>query len=196
MLDILLETERLNLITLNEVNLKMMIDNKLSNYYKWFGDQEVTKYTSHGIFPKTDNEMKEYFNKYENDKNQLIFMIIDKSNKQHIGIISLQNINLINRNAELAVMIGEKDYWNSGYCTEACEVVLKHAFMRLNLHKVYLGTAESNIGMQKVAEKIRMKIKTYKTNHLFIDGKYEACYEYCILQNDYLILRKNKNESN
>ena len=190
MLDILLETERLNLITLNEANLKLMIDDNLSNYYKWFGNQEITKYTSHGTFPETDKEIKEYFEYCENNETQLTFMIIDKKNNQHIGIISLQNINWINRNAEIAVMIGEKEYWGNGYCTEACEVILKHAFMRLNLHKVYLGTAESNIGMQKVAEKLDMFEDVIRTEHLFIDGKYEACYEYCILQNDYLILWK------
>ncbi len=37
------------------------------------------------------------------------------------------------RSAEVGIMIGNKDFWNQGYGTEAMTLMLKHGFETLNL---------------------------------------------------------------
>ena len=158
MIDLFFDTERLHLISFNTHNAKLLLDKNLSQYYKWFGDHEITKYNSHGIFPKSQKEIDNYFNICENDKNLLVFMIIEKETKKHIGNISLQNINLINRTAEFAIIIGER---------------------------IYAGTPLQNIGMIKAFKKINMKFEGELKEAFFLNGKFESIVNYAILKKDW-----------
>ena len=83
-----------------------------SNYNSWFYDQEVTKYNSHGLFPQTKQDTENFFNNLGN--NNLHLALIDTYDSRHIGNLSLQNINFINRSAEFAIIIGEPSYWGKG----------------------------------------------------------------------------------
>ena len=60
--------------------------------------------------------------------------------QQHIGNISLVNIEPIHRCAEIAVLIGEKSFWRQGFGREAIYLLTRHAFEAMNLHKVFAGS--------------------------------------------------------
>lgn len=161
-------------------------------YLSWFHDQEVTKYTSHGLFSYTKEQAFDFFEKSEK-KGDLIWVIMAKgpANSKEtrkyllIGNISLQNINQINRTAEFAGIIGEKDYWKKGIGTEAIRFLFEHGFNKLNLQKIYLGTAETNIGMISIAEKLGMTNEGVFRNHVFLEGKYVDILQYRILEEEW-----------
>jgi RimJ/RimL family protein N-acetyltransferase len=144
-------------------------------YQSWFHDQEITKYNSHGLFSYGNLQMEKIVNKL-NSQNDLILAVISyiEANKSdvHIGNISLQNIDWINRSAEFACIFGEKDYWKQGYCTEATAILLHHGFNKLNLHRIWLGTAETNFGMIKVAKKVGMTKEGKLRDAMWLEGKY------------------------
>ena len=125
--------------TINDENyvltpLYNVIDNKniTSNYQHWFNDKEVTKYNSHGIFPFNPIDgIKDYLK----DPSRIVWAICapdDDSEYLHIGNIALQNINLINRSAEIACVIGEVDYWGKGIMTKALSILIEHGFKKLD----------------------------------------------------------------
>ncbi len=158
-----------------------------NNYKNWWLDQEVTKYNSHGLFPMTTKELNSFLNDIESNKIIVWAIIVqeqinDNYYEKHIGNISLQNINWINRSAEFAVVIGEKDYWNKGYTTKAIRYLINHGFNKLNLNRIWTGTSESNIGMQKVAEKLNMTKEGKFKQGMFLNGQYENVYCYSILK--------------
>ncbi|SNX53217.1 Acetyltransferase (GNAT) domain-containing protein [Thermoanaerobacterium sp. RBIITD] len=72
--------------------------------------------------------------------NELIFATIDLSNNCLIRNIWLNSADHINGIAELGIFIGNKDYWNKGYGSEAIKLLLDFAFNILNLYNVYLKT--------------------------------------------------------
>ena len=51
-------------------------------------------------------------------------------------MISLSNINWMHRYATIGILIGEKNYNKGIYATEAYALILKIAFLRLNLLNV------------------------------------------------------------
>lgn len=172
------QTERLGLRYIGELDCD-------GNYESWFNDIEVCKYNSHHKFPKSKQEIKDYIREVNHSNNFLVLAIIDKKNNKHIGNISLQEINYIDRNAELAFIIGEKEYWKKGYATEAAKLIIKHAFIELNLHRLYLGTADNNLGMLKLAEKLGFKREGLRKEALFKNGTYHDIIEYGIIKGDY-----------
>lgn len=150
-------------------------------YLAWLNDPEIVKYNSHGRFPKTRNKLTTYINEIEKSQNVLVLAVVDKENNKHIGNISLQNINWIDRNAEIAFLLGEKEYQGKGIMLEAGKILINHAFKALNLHRVYCGTSSENIGMQKLAEKLGMKLEGRRKEALFKDANYFDILEYGII---------------
>ncbi len=142
-----LETKRLYIRPLKE-------SDAMGNYPNWFNDKEVCKYNSHGDTLYTQDMAKKYIQTVNNDDRYQIFAIIDKATQKHIGNISLQSIDKKNKNAEFAIILGEKEFWNKGYAYEASKLILEYGFTTLLLHRIYCGTSILNLPMQKLALKL------------------------------------------
>jgi len=78
---------------------------------------------------------------------------VDTLDKKHIGNCSCYNINEIRGEAELGIMIGNRDYWNKGYGTDIVNTLVNHIFSQTKLHRIYLKTLGSNIRAQKCFQK-------------------------------------------
>jgi len=167
------------------------------NYLAWFHDQKVCEYTSHGNFAYTNEMAIEFFENAEKNGDVIwaimaksiegttgtqISKIINGTCYTHIGNIALQNINWIDRNAEFAGIIGEKEYWGKGIGTKAIELLFEHGFNKLNLNKIYLGTSDSNHGMMNIAQKLGMIAEGRLKDHVFLNGEYEDILRYGILK--------------
>src|SRR5690606_7657945 len=93
--DIFLDGERIYLRGLNEKDV-------YGNYSFWLNDSEITLFNSHGRYPMTIDKLLSYVINTSASQTDLVLAIIDKHTSIHIGNISLQNINWIDRNAEIA----------------------------------------------------------------------------------------------
>jgi RimJ/RimL family protein N-acetyltransferase len=151
------------------------------NYKYWLNNQEVVQYNSHGRFPQTVEKLLNYINTIQNSNSDLILAVLDKSIDKHIGNISLQSINWVDRNAEIAFLLGEIDYMGKGVMFEAGKLLIQHGFNSLNLHRIYCGTSSDNIGMQKLALKLGMFQEGIRKESIFKKGKYFDIIEYGIL---------------
>lgn len=69
-----------------------------------------------------------------------------------VGSISLWGIDLFNRSAHLGIALGAA-YRGRGYGTDACRVLLRHAFVDRGLHRVQLETLASNAAGLRAYEK-------------------------------------------
>lgn len=74
---------------------------------------------------------------------------VDTLDGQHIGNVMFYDIDLRNGQAELGIMIGEKDYWSRGYGTETVNLLLDHMFEEYPFNRVYLHTLVWNRRAQK-----------------------------------------------
>lgn len=142
------------------------------SYLSWFSDKDVCKYNSHGIYPKTRREQEEYVKSLYQNKTKIVWAIDDLENQRHIGNVSLSAIDFVNRNAELGILIGEKSVWGRGFSKEAVRFVLDHGFNKLNLHRIYCGTAATNVSMQKLAKTVGMLEEGRLKDGLFLEGSY------------------------
>ena len=74
---------------------------------------------------------------------------VDTLDGQHIGNVMFYDIDLRGGQAELGIMIGEKDYWSRGYGTETVGLLLDHMFQGYPFNRVYLHTLVWNHRAQK-----------------------------------------------
>ena len=68
---------------------------------------------------------------------------------KHIGNCSYYDINEAKGEAELGIMIGNRDYWDKGYGTDTITSLVNQIFQQTNLNRIYLKTLDSNIRAQK-----------------------------------------------
>lgn len=171
-----LESKRLFLKPLSEEELS-------GNYVDWLNDKEVCEYNSHGETEYTKTMAVDFINSLKNDKSKEVYAVILKENNAHIGNISLQCIDNKNNNAEIAYLFGEKQYWRQGYAKEASILLLKHAFDKLKLHRIYFGTHINNISMQTLAERLGFIKEGVKKDAQYKYGQYNDIVIYAIINN-------------
>ena len=152
-------------------------------YQSWFENQEVCKYNSHGKFFKNANWFREFYDNL-NREGQVVWAVCHQDDG-HIGNVSLQSISFINRNAEYAILIGNPKHWRKSVGLNASLALLRHGFEKLNLERVYCGTAGTNVGMQKLAVQMGMTEEGRRRKHLFLNGQWEDMVEYGVLREDF-----------
>ena len=166
-------------------------------YLNWFHDPKVTEFNSHGLFPYTSVQKKAFIASLDTNvvwaimAKETIVATVDREivKKEpfntHIGNISLQSINWINRSAEFAVVIGNTNYWGKGICTQVGYWLFNHGFKKLNLNRIWSGTAAVNTGMIKVFKKLGMKEEGRFRQGTYLAGDYYDVVCYGILRNEH-----------
>ncbi len=155
------------------------------NYVSWLNDPEVCKYNSHGEQAYTREMAKKFIGSLEGDTAKEVWAVCLKETGLHIGNISLQKIDLMNRSAEIAYLFGEKQCWGKGYAKEASRVLLRRAFRDLKLHRVYFGTNIHNLAMQKLGEDLGFKKEGVLKDAQFKKGEFNHVVMFGILAEEY-----------
>lgn len=170
------------------------------NYRAWMHSLIVTRFNSHGLFPYTEEQAEQFHASIKN-RERIVFAIYSKKGHKDapgetypphlVGNCSLQSINMINRSCEFAIVIGDVRYWGMGIGPVVLEFCLQHAFLRLGMNRVWTGTAQSNTGMQRVAEKCGMIWEGNFRQAVFLNGAFEDVVEYGILKSDWIMRGEN-----
>jgi len=155
------------------------------NYPSWLNDEKISTYNSHYTFGYTKEQALEYINSSIGSRTNLILAITDIESNRHIGNVALQNINWINRSAEFAILIGEKDFASKGIGKEAMGLILEHGFSALNLHRIYCGTPVTNDAMRALAKKFNMREEGLRKEAFYKNGAYFDIIEYGLLRGEH-----------
>jgi [ribosomal protein S5]-alanine N-acetyltransferase len=121
------------------------------------------------------------------DDESTIVWAICHNEAGHVGNITLQDISHINRTAEFAIILGDRNHWGKGLGQLAGRQLLEHGFTKLNIARIYCGTAASNEGMKKLAISLGMTEEGVRRRHLFLDGCHVDMVEYGILKSEFTV---------
>jgi RimJ/RimL family protein N-acetyltransferase len=103
-----------------------------------------------------------------------------------IGSCGLHDIDWKSRKAEIGIMIGDKRQWNKGLGTEAMELILKHGFETLNLHRLYLKVFADNLGAIRAYEKAGFIHEARLREAHFGDGAYKDDLIMSVLRSEWI----------
>lgn len=152
-------------------------------YCSWFEDQDVCRFNSHGKLFKNKESFRKYIEQ-SNASTRVVWAMCHKDDN-HIGNISLQNISWIDRTAELAIILGDRRHWGKGVARLAAIELLRHGFNKLNLERIYCGTAETNGGMKALAASLGMTLEGTQRGHLYLEGERVNCLLYGVMKSEY-----------
>jgi [ribosomal protein S5]-alanine N-acetyltransferase len=174
-------------------------------YRSWMNDPATTRFNTHGLFPYTKGQQEQFVKDIEQGSESKIIWAIELTKEthvdpimsfpnapvpktsiwSHVGNCSLQSINLHNRSAEFAIVIGEANARQKGHGSTVLGFVLQHAFIKMGLNRVWTGTSFKNIGMQRAALKNGMKLEGCFRQGMWCNGEFADIMAYAILANEY-----------
>lgn len=160
-------------------------DEEIEKFTEWMNDFQVTDYTGRSGQITTLNSEKEYLEKAAKNTENRSFDIVELENNKLIGTIGLEKINWINRSAVLGIFIGDEEYRNNGYGTEAIKLILEYGFKYLNIHNIRLDLISMNERAHKCYLKCGFKDAGRSREEVFLNGKYYDKLHMDILENEF-----------
>lgn len=142
----------------------------VEKFTNWLNDFEITDYLGRSGNIVTLDAERKYLE--ENVNSQATFVIVTLADDKMIGTVSLERIKTGHQSAILGIFIGDKDYLNDGYGTEAIKLILDYGFNYLNLHSISLHVLSCNIRAIKCYEKCGFKKTGKIRENKYINGKY------------------------
>lgn len=124
------------------------------NDYAWKTDPELTRLDA---APLLTVGFTEYLSSYAAELNSCqpakYQFAIKTLDGKHIGNCAYYDINEVKREAEIGILIGDRDYWGKGYGSDTVKALVSDIFCQTKLKRIYLKTLHSNGRAQRCFSK-------------------------------------------
>ncbi len=138
----------------NKIILRKKRLDDAQNDYLWQTDPELARLDA---LPPVTIPFNEYLSAYTNELRYSApsrhSFAVETLDGKHIGNCVYYNVNEAKGEAELGIMIGNRDYWDKGYGTDTVTTLVNHIFGNTNFKRIYLKTLDSNGRAQKCFQK-------------------------------------------
>ena len=176
--------QKIEFLSGDRIYLRPMELEDVDMFCKWFNDPEVRQYLSM-VFPLSKLKEKEWVEKIQKDRDQVVLVIVVKSEDNPIGTVGLHRGDRTSRNAEFGIAIGEKSYWSQGYGTEGAKLMIDYGFGTLNLHRIYLRVFAFNERARRSYIKIGFREEGVFRDAVYRDGRYHDVLVMSILKSEW-----------
>jgi len=150
------------------------------SFSRWARDSEYWRLAnSNPVRAVSSKAVKQWVEKEQEDRrgDQFEFSIRTLQEDRLIGDVGLDGVRWNHGNAFVGIAIGEREYWGKGYGTEAMRLILRYAFVELNLQRVSLSVFEYNLRAIRSYEKISFVHEGRQRGVLKRDGRrYDLVY--------------------
>ncbi len=120
-------------------------DEELRLQFSWSRDPEITRWSNSSPTSLSYSEFSQqiqYQATHQVDRE--LFAILTSAEGRLIGRIGYFNMSRDRSEAEMGIVIGEKECWGQGYGRDAVLAFLRHVFNSPRLQRVYLFTLKEN----------------------------------------------------
>ena len=168
------------------IYLRLLEREDLAARVSWFNDPEINRYLV-SDYPVSLAKTEAWFSKTVLDDAKVHFSIIDKKSNELIGMTGLLQINQKDRHTQMYITIGNKRFHGLKLPDQIIPLVLRYAFVELNLNKVYLWTIPENERGRRVYERNGFIKEAEMVSHLYCRGAFQTLIQHRILKNEFLI---------
>jgi RimJ/RimL family protein N-acetyltransferase len=171
------------------VRLAAMQRDYLPLFVEWVNDYEIAGFINPGLItPISLDDENDWFDEMRKSKESKIFAILTLDEDKVIGNCSLGRISWKNRSATFGILIGDRQYWDKGYGTDATQALMRYAFDEMGLNRVELWVFAYNTRAIRCYEKVGFKLEGTRRQSTFRDGRWWDEHMMALLRDDWLAL--------
>lgn len=155
----------------------------LTNYFKGINNRKLTKYLEAGKRRHTVKDLQDFIRRMNRGEKHRLFGILLNETGEHIGNITLDNIDMSNRKAEVGIFLWS--HHGRGYATEAVNLLTYYAFTALNLNKLYAGAVVQNHASVALFKKCGFEEEGILKMEFLKDGDYYDAIRFRLLKSGF-----------
>jgi RimJ/RimL family protein N-acetyltransferase len=144
-------------------------------WHEWLSDEETTRWLGERYWPNSVEKQKTFYDSWLNSYHRMVLSIIDVASDKHIGVCNLSNINWVSRHCDIAIIIGDRDFRHGPHLIEAMSLLLRIAFMRLNMRNIKSSFVSTNEGSQAIHNVFRFREVGRLPGFSWDRGRYVDC---------------------
>ena len=144
----------INMISSRKIILRKKRLNDAHNDYAWQTDPELAQLDA--VSPLNmpfEDYLSGYVDELSNPDPTRYSFAVETIDGKHIGNCVYYNVSESKGEAELGVMIGNRDYWDKGYGSDTVATLADYIFRETNLKRIYLKTLDWNTRAHKCFQK-------------------------------------------
>ncbi|NIM93519.1 MAG: GNAT family N-acetyltransferase [Anaerolineales bacterium] len=157
-----------------KIRLRSVEREDLPRFVRWLNDPDVK--SGLGLFlPLGMSEEEKWFEaNVDKDPIERALAIDVKEGDEwvHVGSCGFFDFDQLAHNAELGILIGNKDYWDQGIGTDTVKALVRHGFETLNLHRITLQVFAFNQRAIKVYDNLGFVHEGRLREHFYRSGEY------------------------
>jgi len=174
-----------------KVILRPVKRSDIKYFLKWYTDPEVIQYLT--IYLPMTEMVEEKFVEGLGAARLMttaFFVIeaIEGDTVKPIGTMELGDLNNKDHCGTFGIAIGDKDYWNKGYGTEAARLIIRYGFEQLNLHRISSGVFSFNERSLRLHKKVGFTEEGRRREACYRNGRYYDDVYFGILKSEWLSL--------
>ncbi|WP_456271021.1 GNAT family N-acetyltransferase [Bacillus sp. AK031] len=120
----------------------------------------------------TAQKIEKAYDAFALDDTRIDLVIALQDTDEPVGDLALNEIDHLNRNANIRIALHDPGFFGKGYGTQALKLILEHGFMTLNLYRIGLCVYSYNSRAIKSYEKLGFKQEGVLRSELFYDGEF------------------------
>jgi RimJ/RimL family protein N-acetyltransferase len=172
-----------------QTTMRAMTRDDLKLLHKWLNDPEVMRWWDGRDHPATFDRVEARFRRSvegsDRESERFMIEVEQDGETRAIGMVQYTRVQPRARNTQIDVLIGEPEFRDSGYGTDALRALLKHLFETQKVHRVWHTMQAGNARAHKSAEKIGFVKEGVLREHDQVEGKYVDVVVYGMLANDW-----------
>ena len=154
-----------------KIYIRRLEKTDLDRTWLWLNKPEI--FQRIGVLaPISKTRQEAWFEQMDKQNDKFVFAICQSPGDEHIGNLSLDNIDHRHRTARFSIFIAESGKRGGGLGTRAIRLLLEYAFDFLNLNRVWCKVTDDDEKLPAFYEKLGFQIEGKLRQHEFIDGKY------------------------
>lgn len=156
----------------SRLELRQITEADLEHIYSGLSHPDVIKHYGVNYSSLEDTwEQLEWYAELERTHTGIWWAIILSETGKFCGAIGYNNLSREHKKAELGFWLLPQ-YWGRGFVQEAMEVVLEHAFQKLDLHRIEAFVETENISSQKALQKQHFQKEGIMRDSEFKNGRF------------------------
>ena len=172
-------------LTSHSIYLRVIEEEDVTNgiWHHWYNNYQLTAFNQHGVYPINTEDERKFFQDNQSNSQQISLAVCSLEDDSVIGTVSLDNIDLLNRKAEVACTIAKNITLTIGL--ESIGLMIQHGMDRLNLNKICGGANEGLKDWVKMMRCLGFIEEGILKQESLRDGKFSDVIRFGLLAEDY-----------